>query len=150
MSAVTIPISTSWDEPNIRAKFRIRITHSEKYRAFSNMPEKLPIKSNIDGYVTTEFEESFPIQTYLIAFVVSDFKNVVDDSKLIQQRVFAKPKSVDDGEADLALKYGQEVLTKLAEYLNVPYFIGQLSKMDQIALPDFDAGAVSDKLLYFA
>jgi aminopeptidase N len=35
------------------------------------------------------------------------------------------------------LRYGQAILEKFEEYLNVNY---TLPKMDQIALPDFDAG----------
>lgn len=107
------------------------------------MPEKPPTPSGIQGYVTTEFEESFSIQTYLVAFIVSDFKNNLDDTKPIKQRVFAKAQSIEAGDGDVGLKYGQEILTKLADYLQVPYFDGKLSKMDQFAMPDFDAGAVS-------
>jgi aminopeptidase N len=111
------------------------------------MPEMPSTPSGIAGYVTTEFEESISIQTYLVAFIISDFENNLDDSKPIKQRVFAKPQSIAAGDGDIGLKYGQEILTKLAEYLQVPYFDGQLSKMDQFAMPDFDAGAVSGSRL---
>ncbi|XP_070508501.1 aminopeptidase N-like [Chironomus tepperi] len=133
-----------WDEPNIRTPFKIRITHGENYRAISNMPEKPSVPAGIPGYVTTEFEESFSIQTYLVAFIISDFKNNYDDSKPIKQRVFAKAESIDADDGKVALKYGVEILTKFAEYLDVPYFDGKLSKMDQFAMPDFDAGAMEN------
>lgn len=100
------------------------------------MPAIRTIDSDIPGYFTTDFAQSPAIQTYLIAFIISDFDFVESG----YNRVFAKPESIAIGEADHALKYGQEILTKFNEYLGVDYF---LPKMDQFALPDFDAGAVS-------
>ncbi|KAG5683236.1 hypothetical protein PVAND_012529 [Polypedilum vanderplanki] len=127
-----------YDEPQIRAPFKIKITYGKNYKAVSNMPVIETIdESSLQGYVTTSFKESPPIQTYLIAFIISDFDYV---SKGVQ-KVYAKPNSIKDGEADLALRYGIEIIAKFEEYLGVDYFT---EKMDQFALPDFDAGAMEN------
>lgn len=130
-----------YDEPQIRAPFGIEIRHDASYHAISNAPvlgSPTPVAGT--NYVITKFRDTLPVQTYLVAFIVSDFKNVAN-SDAIQQRVFAKPQSVDNGEADLALDTGKKVLDKFQEHLNVPY---DLPKMDQVAVPDFDAGAMEN------
>lgn len=93
-----------YDEPGIRAKFKIQITHGRDYTAISNMP----VVQRIEGSTTvvTEFQETPPVQTYLIAFAVTNFKSIsTNDYAKIPQRVFAKPQSVNAGEADVALRY---------------------------------------------
>ena len=79
------------------------------------------------------------MQPYILAFVVSDFIYVEDLKS--KQRVFAKPKLINNGEADLALDAGIKILHELEKYLDVNY---SLPKMDQVAVPDFAAGAMEN------
>lgn len=91
-----------YDEPGIRATFKISITHGLDFTAISNMDG---VRNPNTTFAVTEFEATPPVQTYLIAFIISDFKSVSTNSYAkIPQRVFAKPKSVDAGEADVALR----------------------------------------------
>lgn len=80
------------------------------------------------------------MQTYLLAFVVSDFEYVENSTVVPGQRVYAKPSSIINGDADYALSVSPAILQEFEEYLGVNY---TLPKMDQIALPNFAAGAVS-------
>lgn len=80
------------------------------------------------------------MQTYLLAFVISDFEYVENLTVVPIQRVYAKPSSIINGDADYALSVSPGILKKFEEYLGVNY---TLPKMDQIALPNFAAGAVS-------
>lgn len=94
-----------YDEPGIRATFKIEITHGKDFIAISNMNGTTVITGNT---AVTTFEETPPVQTYLIAFTVSNFKSVAtNDYAKIPQRVFAKPQSVNAGEADIALRYAE-------------------------------------------
>lgn len=129
-----------YDEPQIRAVFGITIRHSPTYSAISNMPV---ISSNAvpgTSYVETKFQDTLPVQSYLIAFIVSDFKSI-QNNDAIRQRVFAKGQSIDNGEAVLALDAGKRILDEFQTHLGVPY---NLPKMDQVAVPDFDAGAMEN------
>ena len=66
-----------FDEPSLKANFTIHITHDRNYHAVSNMPvaNKSP---NPDGTVTSNFETSVQMSTYLVAFIVSDFQCMND------------------------------------------------------------------------
>lgn len=127
-----------YDEPQIRATFEIKIIHHNSYTAISNWPgtDSAP---DAENYVTTTFDRTHPVQTYLIAFIVSDFDSANNAAK--SQRVFARPQAISNGEADLALDAGVKILDEFVSHLRVEY---DLPKMDQVAVPDFDAGAMEN------
>ena len=61
-----------FDEPGMKANFSIELTHSSDYHAVSNMPiRQVTVKDN--NKLTTSFNTSYKMSTYLVAFVVSDF-----------------------------------------------------------------------------
>ncbi len=62
-----------FDEPGMKATFAISITHDEKYNATSNMPGTRGPVNELEGTVTTTFQRSVKMSTYLVAFVVSEF-----------------------------------------------------------------------------
>jgi aminopeptidase N len=134
-------ISTSYDEPAIRSEYSIEIQHDASYMAVSNMPQasRLPVSGG--NYVITKFEEIESIQSYLIAFTVSDFLFVQDTTGRIPQRVFAKPQSISSGYGQLALNVSGKILEGFENYLDTPF---SLPKMDQAALPNFAAGAMEN------
>ena len=66
-----------FDEPSFKANFTITMKHNSslvQFWAASNMPVKHQDES--DGVITTCFETSFRMSTFLVAFVLSDFKCV--------------------------------------------------------------------------
>lgn len=63
-----------FDEPALKANFTISITHPSEYTAVSNMPATDTRAVTKDSKVTTSFVTSYRMSTYLVAFVVSDFK----------------------------------------------------------------------------
>lgn len=129
-----------YDEPQIRAKFTIEIKHYWSFTALSNT---IGMKEYIEDteYGITRFEETPEVQTYLIAFVVSDFWYIENNDRNNRQRVFGKIQSIQGGDGALALEAGTLILRAFITHLGVPY---ALPKMEQVAIPDFDAGAMEN------
>lgn len=97
-----------------------------------------------DGLKTT-FVETGKMSTYLIAFMVSDFKyteSKITDDNPTAQRVFAQPGYVN--QTNYALSEGVAILNAIAKYVNVPFQPKQrvTPKMDQAAIPQFKAGGL--------
>lgn len=90
-------------------------------------------RSEFPGYLWDEFEESVPMSTYLLAFVVSDFKNMTNG----RFSVWARPEALES--ARYALEIGPKILDFFEKYFRIPY---PLPKIDMIALPDFSAGGI--------
>lgn len=129
-----------YDEPGIRSIFKISIKHDKSYSAIANMPveDEIPEEEN---YVTTVFEETPPVQSYLIAFLVSDFEYEEDNATPTPHRVFAKPSSIRSGHGKLSIGVSRSILHELETYTGVDF---SLPKMDQAAIPDFAAGAMEN------
>lgn len=131
---------SSYDEPAKRSAYSIEIRHHSSYHAISNMPEASRTVESDQNYVVTKFEVIPSIQSYLIAFIISDFNFVQDAAGSVNQRVYAKPQSLSDGHGKLALEVSRPILEGFENYLGINY---SLPKMDQAAMPDFDAGDIN-------
>lgn len=93
-----------------------------------------------DGYTKTTFADTPSMQTYLLAFVISDF-SFVEVHASIPQRVFAPAHDIDRGVADYGVRVGVDVLGYLNKYFEINYG-DHIVKLDQVAIPDFAAGAM--------
>lgn len=130
-----------WDEPAIKATFNITINYPDKnYHVLSNTLESVK-----DG--KTIFPQTRKMSTYLVAFVVSDYKKKENEEKNL--RVWTRPNAIDS--TDFSLKIGQETLKKLHEFTGINYYTLKNEsgntpgiKMDQISIPDFAAGAMEN------
>lgn len=130
-----------YDEPQLRAIFGVQITHHSSYHANSNWPiaSRTPV-TNPANYVTTSFQDTFSMPTYIVAFMVSDYDYISDNSSVLQ-RVFAKPESVVNREVDFALHETVKFMDIAVDLFGVPYYA---PKLDQAAVPDFIFGAMEN------
>ncbi|XP_006822182.1 aminopeptidase N-like [Saccoglossus kowalevskii] len=127
-----------FDEPSMKATFDIVVNHRLGRTALSNMP-------NIRNEMGTEwntayFDTSVVMSTYLVAVVVSDFVNMKTiTANGVQFRVW----STADYSHGLtfSLEFGNQSLTDFEQLWGIPY---SLPKMDMVALPVFDAGAMEN------
>ncbi len=86
------------------------------------------------------FAETPPLPTYLIALVVGPIaSSPADTVRGVATRTWAGP------EKGALLAFGQEVareaLPRLEDYFGLPYVFG---KLDQVGLPEFEAGAMEN------
>lgn len=79
------------------------------------------------------------MSTYLVAFVVSEFKCRENGDKNFT--VCSRPPAYD--QTEYSLDVGQKTLAKFDELFDYPYN-KQMKKMHMIALPDFAAGAMEN------
>lgn len=127
-----------YDEPGIRATTKLAIQHGKRYDAISNMPVISRVEME-DDYVTTTFAETIKMQSYLLAFIISDFKFVSNNNAKTEQRVYAQPNLIDQGHGDYAIGVVDAVLRKMEEHYGIEY---PLPKMDHAAITDYIWGAM--------
>lgn len=128
-----------YDEPGIRATTNLRIQHGKRYDAISNMPVESVIEIEGTDYVTTTFQQTLKMQSYLLAFIISDFKYISNGNLKTEQRVYAQPSHIEKGHGEFAIGVVDAVLRKLEEHYGVEY---PLTKMDHAAITDYIWGAM--------
>lgn len=92
---------------------------------------------SIDNRVWDSFEKTPPMPSYLVAFIVSEFKYRADSQN--QTRVWSRENAIED--TSHALAQAPPLLKILENFLQVPY---NLPKMDVVAIPDFLYGAMEN------
>nr|XP_032809634.1 aminopeptidase Ey-like [Petromyzon marinus] len=128
-----------FDEPDMKATFDITLIHKAEHVALSNMPV---VSTSIEeDWVHTKFNTSVVMPTYLLAFIISDFEKVEAVANKTLIRIWAKKTEIAAGNAEYALNITGKILNFFEEYYDVPYV---LPKSDQIAIPDFAAGAMEN------
>lgn len=130
-----------YDEPAIRAPIALEIQHDKTYNSYSNMPLQSVTPVEGTDYVISKFEDTPPVQTYLIAFIVSPFHSLSNNDPIIPQEILAKPSSIADGSADFAVSISDPIMKKLVNLFNVNY---TLPKLDHAAIAQFSAGAMEN------
>ncbi|KAM5298745.1 leucyl-cystinyl aminopeptidase [Ctenodactylus gundi] len=127
-----------FDEPAFKATFIIKIVRDEQYTALSNMPKKSSVRRE-DGLVQDEFFESVKMSTYLVAFVVGEMKSLSRDVNGTLVSIYAVPEKID--QVHHALETAVKLLEFYQNYFEIEY---PLKKLDLVAIPDFEAGAMEN------
>uniref|UniRef100_A0A8B9KXG1 Aminopeptidase n=1 Tax=Astyanax mexicanus TaxID=7994 RepID=A0A8B9KXG1_ASTMX len=127
-----------FDEPAMKAEFNITILHDPSTVALSNAQN---LKVEVTGITLrkTTFERTRIMSTYLLAFIVSEFDFVETMEGDI--RIFARKEAIAANQGEYALNITGPILKFFESYYNATY---PLPKSDQVALPDFNAGAMEN------
>ncbi|XP_074021932.1 endoplasmic reticulum aminopeptidase 1-like [Numenius arquata] len=128
-----------FDEPAFKARFSIKIRRDPEHLALSNMPIVKSVRIT-PWLVEDHFDTTVKMSTYLVAFIVSDFKSI---SKITRHGVKVSVYSVPDkiSQAGYALDAAVKLLDFYEDYFSIPY---PLPKQDLAALPDFQSGAMEN------
>ncbi|CAH0725367.1 unnamed protein product, partial [Brenthis ino] len=136
-----------YDEPHLKAIFRTTIYAPPQYLVVrSNMPLRNDTsKPDVPGYVRHEFEDTYVMSTYLIAFLVSNFEYITNEP-VNAQTIYPVPFRIysrrgTQNTAEFALNFGQQNMKEFQNYIQFPY---ALPKIDKVAVPDFAAGAMEN------
>lgn len=127
-----------FDEPDFKAKFKITIDTPRGYHSLSNMPQPAIGEPDENGWTKYEFEQTEVMSTYLVAFIVSDF-NSTDSNAKYNFTAWARPNAIDN--AAYSQTVGPLLVDFFEEYTGINY---TFPKIDQVAVPDFAAGAMEN------
>uniref|UniRef100_A0A8C5P9G9 Aminopeptidase n=1 Tax=Leptobrachium leishanense TaxID=445787 RepID=A0A8C5P9G9_9ANUR len=135
-----------FDEPAMKATFSITILHKPDYVALSNMNaiENRTLIQEGEEWTETVFAKTKKMSTYLVAFIVSQFKPVGDpgNGTTTGVQIWGRKKAIEDEQQGAyALSITKPILDFFEEYYQTPY---PLPKSDQVAIPDFSAGAMEN------
>ncbi|KAK9971385.1 hypothetical protein ABG768_024755 [Culter alburnus] len=133
-----------FDEPSMKAIFHLTLLHPPGTVALANGMELGTESMTINNQevLLTRFEPTEKMSTYLLAFVVSEFINIRSPPEAnVLIRIWGRREAIANGQGDYALNVTFPILKYFEKYYNTKY---PLSKSDQIALPDFAAGAMEN------
>jgi aminopeptidase N/puromycin-sensitive aminopeptidase len=128
-----------FDEPALKATFSIALTIDGGDTAISNTPIATDTPGPDASRHTVTFAPTPRMSTYLVAFLVGDFKCIAGEQDDVQVRVCSTPDKI--ALAPYALNVAKFSLHYYDSYFGIHY---PLKKLDLIAIPDFEAGAMEN------
>ena len=128
----------SFDEPAMKATFDVSLTVDKGDTAISNtnVISDTPVA---DAKHTLHFATTPKMSTYLVAFLVGDFVCTSGSSDGVPIRACATPDKL--ALTPYAVKAAEFVLHYYDTYFGIKY---PMPKLDMIAIPDFEAGAMEN------
>ena len=129
----------SFDEPALKATFDVALVVDAGDTAISSMKMVSDAAGPVAGKHTVQFATTPKMSTYLVAWLVGDFKCSDGKSDGVAIRVCATPDKA--GLTRFALSEAKQTLRDYNEYFGIKY---PLAKLDLVAVPDLDAGAMEN------
>jgi aminopeptidase N len=128
-----------FDEPAYKATFDVSLIVAQGDTAIGNTNIVSDKPSPIAGEHIITFARTPKMSTYLVAFLVGDFKCLSGESDGVPIRACATPDQVQF--AKFALSGAEFFLHYYDVYFGIKY---PMPKLDMIAIPDFEAGAMEN------
>ena len=129
----------SFDEPAFKATYDVSLVVDNADTAIANAPILSDTPGPAVGKHTIHFDTTPKMSSYLVAFLVGDFQCTSGESDGVAIRSCATPDKV--ALTPYSVDVAKYVLHYYNSYFGIPY---PLKKLDLIALPDFEAGAMEN------
>jgi aminopeptidase N len=129
----------SFDEPALKATYDVTLVVDAADTAISNTNIISDQPGPVAGKHTLRFATTPKMSTYLVAFLVGDFKCTEGKSDGVPIRACSTPDKVEL--TKFALESAKYVLHYYNAYFGIKY---PMPKLDMVALPDFEAGAMEN------
>jgi aminopeptidase N len=129
----------SFDEPALKATYDITLIVDTADTAISNTNLVSDKPGPVAGKHTLHFATTPRMSTYLVAFLVGDFKCTEGKSDGVPIRACSTPDKVEL--TKFAVESAKYVLHYYDTYFGIKY---PMPKLDMVALPDFEAGAMEN------
>lgn len=156
----------SWDEPELKATYSMRMIHRDDTTALANMPaekegaldtQRVHDALLVDAlgfaapdlgkgsWKVTEFATTPKVSTYLVAWGNGEFKYIEGSytspltGRKVPMRVYTTPEYIH--QAQFALEVKERILPVYEKVFDVEY---PLPKLDTLVAADFDAGAMEN------
>ena len=129
-----------FDEPAMKASFKIRTLIGKDLVAISNGAVEKESEDKVSGKKLVAFVETPRMSSYLVALCVGEFKStepITEDG--VEIRVWSVER--DPALGNYARDYAGKILKFQNSYFQIKYPWG---KLDLIAIPDFQAGAMEN------
>lgn len=127
-----------FDEPSLKAKFTVHIIADKHLTCLSNMD--VSNETEVGAKKAVHFNTSPLMSTYLLAFVVGELNYIETTAHRVPIRVYAPP-SEDIEHGRFSLDLAAKTLPFYEKTFGIDF---PLPKMDQVAIPDFSAGAMEN------
>ncbi|XP_034476123.1 aminopeptidase N [Drosophila innubila] len=133
-----------FDEPHLKATFRVTLGYHRNYTGFSNTPiAKCEDHETLANYIWCEHEPIFRTSTYLVAYAVHNLTRVatqsIDTVHNVTFSSWVQPKVVN--EAHFLSNLAPKVLSHLEKLLEYSF---PLRKVDQLAVPTHKFSAMEN------
>ncbi|MDR3745609.1 MAG: M1 family aminopeptidase [Acidobacteriaceae bacterium] len=129
----------SFDEPALKATFDVSLVVDAGDEVISNMTVVSDRPGPVAGKRTIAFATTPRMSTYLVAWLVGDFKCSKGKADGVAIRACATPDKVKL--TRFALDAAKQTLKDYDQYFGIKY---PLAKLDLVAIPDFEAGAMEN------
>ena len=127
------------DEPAAKATYDVTLVTDPELTVLGNMP--VVQQEENDDTLTTVFDQTPRMSSYLLAFVVGELHRKTACTKSgVEVNIWATPAQSEDT-LDFALDIATRSIDFYNEYFGMPY---PLPKSDHVALPDFSSGAMEN------
>ena len=132
-------ILPSFDQPNLKASFSLRVIAPESWSVVSMSPGEVEARAN--GTRLWVFDKTPKIATYVFSLHAGPYKIWSDDSGDVPLRLMARQSLAEFVAVEEWFEVTQNGMTFYKDYFDIPY---PFEKYDQLIVPEFNIGGMEN------